>query len=155
MIQRIQSFYLLLTIILSVLFLTGNIFRFLNEGSSEFAMNFRGIYEVASQNNYSMIRGTVPVLLLSVSIPVISLFTIFLFRNRKLQNKLTISLILLDILLIGAVAYIAFLCIKNYGGTLIPSFRMIIPALNIVLLILVFRSIKKDENLVRSYDRLR
>ena len=155
MIQRIQSLYLLLTIILSGLFLTGNIFSFFNEGSSEFAMNFRGIYEVTSQNNYALIRGTVPVLLLSVSIPVISLFAIFLFKNRKFQNKLTISLILLDILLIGAVAYYAFLCIKNYGGTLIPSFRMIIPAVTIIFLILAFRRIRKDENLVRSYDRLR
>ncbi|HBE39965.1 MAG TPA: hypothetical protein DDW27_01930, partial [Bacteroidales bacterium] len=137
------------------LFLTGDIFKFAGGNDTTFSMNIKGIYEVAIDNNLLYLTNTIPVLLLSVLLPLISLTAIFLFRNRKLQQKLTVILIFFDLLLIASAAFYGITSIKENHWTLIPQFRMFIPVINLVLLLLAYRGIKKDENLVRSYDRLR
>ncbi|HBE43309.1 MAG TPA: hypothetical protein DDW27_19335, partial [Bacteroidales bacterium] len=81
MIQRIQSVFLLLTTLLAVLFLTGDIFKFTGGNDTTFSMTIKGISEVAIDNNLLYLTNTIPVLLLSVLLPLISLPAIFLFRN--------------------------------------------------------------------------
>lgn len=155
MIQRIQTIYLILTTILAGLFLTGNISGFINKEGPEYIMNIRGIYEVSVDNNQLLIDKTIIFLLVSSGIPAISLITIFLFKNRKMQLKFTLSLVILDLFVIAAIIYYGILYVSRYTGTIIPEFRIFIPLINLILLILAYRGIRKDENLVRSYDRLR
>jgi hypothetical protein len=96
-----------------------------------------------------------PVMVISLMIPVLSLITILLYRNRKLQIKTVIMLITLDLLLIIIAVYYIFAFTGIENGRIIPVFRMFIPAINVLLAVLAFRGIRKDENLVKSYDRLR
>lgn len=154
MLQRIQSVFLLLTTILAGLFLKGNILKFSGGNDSTFLLNIRGIYEVTSDNIF-LLYSTFPLLLLSVLLPAGSLMAIFLFRRRKIQMKLTLILISTDLLLILTSAIYIFNFIKQNDVIVIPGLRMFIPVVNFFLLILAYRGIKKDENLVRSYDRLR
>ena len=155
MIQRIQSVYLLLTIILAGLFLTGNFFQINTGDSSCLVMNINGVYEATSGDDFLLTQTVMPVLVISLIIPVLSLISIFLYRNRKLQMKAILLLLILDILLIGICGYYIHAFIIPENGNMIPVLRMFIPAINMVLAILAYFAVRKDEKMVRSYDRLR
>ena len=138
MIQRIQSIYLLLTTLCSVLFLSMKMFVFRNEttivGSEEMIM---------------------PLVILLVLAATISFITIFLYKKRKLQLKLSMVLLILSIILLLAVASYAFLLSGKYNAQLQFRVNLIFPVLVLIFSILAHRGIKKDEKLVKSYDRLR
>ena len=85
---------------------------------------------------------------LTILISLLSLFTIFLFSKRKIQIKLAKLLIALIIILICATCYYA---LSEYN---IWS-MMVISALQLLLAILAYLGMKRDDNLVKSYDRLR
>jgi len=155
MIQRIQSVYLLLTTILAGIFLIGNIFSFSVSGSPEFIMKISGLYKILPEENLLLISKAIPLMLVSVIIPVLSLITFFLYKSRKLQVKIVVFLLALNLLLIALTAWYGFAGLRQYEGTFIPSFRMFIPLVLIIVLLLALRSIKKDEELVKSYERLR
>lgn len=155
MIQRKQSVYLLLTTIMSVLFLTGIIFKFNNIEGLEFILKVNGLYEIKDDGDFLLVLKTFPVLLISVLIPVISSAAIFLFRNRKLQRRIVCILIILNVLLIAILLYYGLSGMNEYDGTMIPVVRMFIPLISVLLLILAAGGIKKDEDLVKSYERLR
>lgn len=162
MIQRIQSVYLLLTTILAGLFLTGIFFNYsVNEGT-RFIMKISGIYESSrnamhrvSTDDIVLIQRIIPVLLIAAIIPLVSLITVFLFRNRKLQMKAILLLIILDILLIATSGYYILGIIRPESGDMIPAFRMFIPVINLILGVMAYFAVRKDEKMVRSYDRLR
>lgn len=86
--------------------------------------------------------------------------TIFLFKRRKLQMRLSIFNILL---IIGYLIYYVVLY-ASYGksilpevgeDTLTPSLWLLLPLLSIVLLYLAFKGIRKDEIIIRMSKRLR
>lgn len=93
-------------------------------------------------------------LLLFLVSAVLSLLTIFLFKNRKLQMRLNGMNILLNILLIG---YLTFSVSKLPGGfsDSEKGIGLLIPFVSIILLFVANRFIKKDEKLVKSVDRFR
>jgi uncharacterized membrane protein len=155
MIQRIQSLYLLLTTLSSILFLNGSILKFIKSDGQEIILKFNGVYQVATDRTGEILGKALPYSLLSVLIPLLSVAALLLFKRRKLQAKMTLILILLEIMLLAASAFYIFSTIKNYGATLTPGIKMIIPLLTIIFSILAFRGIKKDEDLVKSYDRMR
>lgn len=155
MIQRIQSVYLLLTTIVSGLFLNGSFLKFSTAEGSDIVMKFNGIYQTAGEKGIELIARTIPLTVISVLIPVISLLTIFLYKNRKLQIKSALTLIILEVLLIGAVAYYGLTFIQNNNVSPVPVIKTFIPIVTIILSTLACRGIKKDEDVVKSYDRLR
>lgn len=155
MIQRIQSLYLLMTSLLSILFLNGSFLTFLNSSGTEITMNFNGIWESSVAGNPQMIRNLIPLSVIILIICILSFTAIFLFKKRKIQLKLTVSVILLAILFIGLMSFYAFWTTGKYQAKLVPGFKMFIPLLILVFGILAYRGIRKDENLVKSYDRLR
>jgi hypothetical protein len=57
--------------------------------------------------------------------------------------------------LTGAVAYYILIFIQSHNVSLVPGIKTFIPVVTIILSILAYRGIKKDEALVKSYDRLR
>jgi hypothetical protein len=155
MIQRIQSIYLLLTTILSGLFLTGNIFRLIYGEAYELVMNFRGIFEANGEDSFELIGKAIPLSLFAILVPLTSLIAILLFKNRNLQLKITLVLIIMEILLLAAATYNCVHFIRRFDASMIPGFRMFIPFITFILSILAYRGIRNDENMVRSYDRLR
>jgi glucan phosphoethanolaminetransferase (alkaline phosphatase superfamily) len=155
MIQRIQSIYLLLTSVLPVLFLKGNFLKFLNNDGSEMAMNFKGTWQLAGTENLSLLQRNIPLSADIVLISLVSVIAIFLYRNRKLQLIFANVLIFLSILLGALIAWYAFSVASKFDATIIPGIKMGIPLLLLVFSFLAQRGIKHDENLVRSYDRLR
>ncbi len=155
MIQRIQSVYLLLTTILSGLFLNGYFLKISNGGISDIFMRFNGIYQTTEENSIELIGKTIPLTVVSVLIPFISLLTIFLYKNRKVQIKSALVLIVLEVLLVGTIVYYTLTFIQNNNVSPVPVIKTFIPIVTIIFSILAYRGIKKDDEIVKSYDRLR
>jgi peptidoglycan/LPS O-acetylase OafA/YrhL len=136
MIQRIQSIWLLLASACAFL-------------SLKFSF-YDGTY--ASNNTYHQLTGTdnAKLLIATCLVGALALLTIFLFKNRKLQLRLCIAGILLDILLL--VLY--FIETKDFSqGTY--NLSVLLPAAVVILFFLAARSISNDEKMVKDSDRLR
>jgi len=85
---------------------------------------------------------------------VLSFISIFLFKNRKLQFVLGRINILLNFFLLGVFVYWS-LTVPGEMEISEKGIGMFIPVLSIVFLVLANKAIKKDEDLVKSVDRLR
>ncbi|MCX6260910.1 MAG: DUF4293 domain-containing protein [Bacteroidia bacterium] len=155
MIQRIQSLYLLLTSLLSILFLNGSFLKFFNNSGSEIFMNIRGIWQSGGEGAVSQIGNQIPLLVIIVLIAVISFTAIFFYRKRKIQLKMAIAIIFLAVVSIGLIVFYVFLMTSKHNAVLVPGIKMFIPFLILIFAILAYRGIRKDEALVKSYDRIR
>ncbi|AJR03531.1 DUF4293 domain-containing protein [Siansivirga zeaxanthinifaciens] len=85
---------------------------------------------------------------------ILSLITIFKYKNRKSQFMLGRLNIILNFILLGFFVYQSL----NVSGETAVSEKgigMLLPIVSIVLLALANKAIKKDEELVKSVDRLR
>jgi hypothetical protein len=118
-------------------------------------MNFMGIWESSAGGNPQIIKSLIPLSVIVLVICILSFSAIFLFKNRKLQLKLAVVVIILTVVFIAMTLYYLFWVTGKYDVELVPGFKMLIPLLIFISGILAYRGIKRDENLVRSYDRLR
>ncbi len=155
MIQRIQTLYLLITVLLSGLFLTGSILQTADSSGNGISMSIGGIYRTAGNSAPVRTGEMIPFAVISGAIPVIALATLFLYKKRKLQIKLTVLLLCFEVLLVIAGVYYFLVLLKNPAGNIIPGYRSVIPLLTVIFTVLAYRGVRKDENLIKSYDRLR
>ena len=144
MIQRIQTVYLLVAAIIS----GGLIFVFSlwenADGNSIFAT------ELIESD--SMILKLIPILFIGSA--VLSIIAIFQFKKRQLQFVLGRLNILTNLILLGFLVY----QLLNLSGETSVSEKGIgafLPVVVVVLLAIANKAIKKDEDLVKSVDRLR
>jgi hypothetical protein len=91
---------------------------------------------------------TLTITVLTILISLLSLVTIFLFSKRKIQMFLTKHLIVLIIIHICATCYYV---LSEYNAWN----EVIIPVAQLLLAVLAYLGIKRDDSLVKSYDRLR
>jgi len=118
-------------------------------------MNFRGIWESSLAGNPQLIRSLVPLSGIMIMVSILSLTAIFLFKKRKIQMKLVGIVILFTIIFIGLMLYFFLWLSGKFQAELVPVYRMFIPVLILIFGILAYLGIRKDENLVKSLDRLR
>lgn len=152
MIQRIQSVYLLVVTILLVVAMCQPVGNFI--GADGIAINvFKPLGVTLADGSFHSTWGLFCILLLSA---VIALCTIFLFRNRMLQVRMTIFS---SILLIGYyVAFAVFMFVLQNdldAMTFQLGWALCLPVVSIVLNYLAFRAIYRDELMVKAADRLR
>ena len=122
---------------------------------NQFYIKLGGIFKVTDSAVTENIEKVIPVTFLLLLIPLVSFTTIFIFKNRKLQMKITAGLIGLIIIVIIVLAVCSFYMIRNYNAVFSPGINLILPVLMLICAFLVYRGIRKDEELVKSYDRLR
>ncbi|OSY88106.1 membrane protein [Tenacibaculum holothuriorum] len=143
MIQRIQSIYLLIaSIIAGALPFAFSLWN-TNKGSVFVNDLFTGA---------SILEKIVPVLFYGSTI--LSLVAIFLFMNRQLQFVLGRLNVLINLFLLGVLIYLS-LTLSGETAVSEKGIGMFFPILIILLLVLANKAIKKDEDLVKSVDRLR
>ncbi len=161
MIQRIQTVYLLIIAILGILTLCLPIF-----GIHSPTIESDNIYMFDLWAKLPLDIGTWVTFLpiVALLIPVVSGITIFLFKNRQLQIKLAIILLVFIVLfyiLIACFVIIGYfelsLIFPEGSGSYhidlkIGAFCLII---GMVINILSIAAIRRDEKLVRSLDRIR
>ncbi|PJR03415.1 DUF4293 domain-containing protein [Avrilella dinanensis] len=136
MIQRIQSVYLLLVFVISgVLSLFIPLWK-----------NMDGVDFYAAQNQWYVI-------LFGLS-AALSIFSLLGYKKRQTQFVYNRINILLNFILIGLFVYQTL----NLSGETTVSEKgigMFLPLVSIILLALANKAIKRDENLVKSADRIR
>ena len=77
-----------------------------------------------------------------------------LFKNRKLQFVIGRLTILINLILLGLLIYVS-LTLPGEAAVSEKGIGMFVPILAVLLLVLANKAIKKDEDLVKSVDRLR
>lgn len=102
----------------------------------------------------SIYQTTLIFIFLSIT-ALIPFITLFLYKKRVVQMRLCVYNI---ILLIGFQAILYWFIWKigsQFEAITAYKFPFIFPVISAILSYLAFRSIKKDENLIRSLDRIR
>ncbi len=154
MIQRIQTLYFLIALLLQVYILTGPIVEFTSDSPVNYEMSFKGL-EVNGDDGAILTEKTIPLMIIGSIIPLLILPALFLFRKRKIQMRLAIFSILLTIGFMCLSAWYIFYYKEKLSLGLIYSVRTVLPMVSAILLYLGFRGVLKDEVLISSYDRLR
>ena len=149
MIQRIQSVYLLVVSILMVICMcspVGSIIASTNEISE-----FGNLCITMPDGTKDYAPWALFVILLVVAL--LAFGTIFLFKKRMLQIRLTIFS---SVMLIGYYAtLVALIFMLAEDTTFSASWTICLPFVGIILNWLAIRGIGADEALVKAYDRLR
>ena len=151
MIQRIQSVYLLLT---TVLLLTAAFMPVgeMIEADRVTAHIFKPLGILIAEGNFQSTWGLFGILLLSA---VISGCTIFLFRNRMLQIRMTIFSSLMLIGYYIALVFFVYMLKSDLQASFQLGWALCLPLICLVLNYLAFRGIYRDEIMVKAADRLR
>lgn len=149
MIQRKQSVYLLLAVIAIVCALCLPIGYFVDEATS---LVFKPMGVTLMDGTQLSTWGLFALLVLGAIIPAC---TIFLFRNRRLQMRMTLFHILL---LVGYYFVLLFFCSvlkKDLNSTFQFNWAICLPMVAIILDWLAFAAIRHDDEMVKAVDRLR
>lgn len=155
MLQRIQTLYLLLIVILSGITLFVPNAQFLSSpGSPEYVFNLRGLYGVTEKTQVLM-QDVWVLTTIKALIALIALYTIFMYKKRILQIRLTIFNMVLMMGYYPILFIYLWLIKSNHNIEYLIGFVTIFHVINIVLSILAIRAIGKDEALVKSLNRLR
>ncbi|MBN4070406.1 DUF4293 domain-containing protein [Olleya sp. AH-315-F22] len=85
---------------------------------------------------------------------VLALIAIFMYKNRQTQFVLGRLNIILNFILLGLFVYRS-LMVSGETDVSEKGIGMLLPIFSIVFLVLANKAIKKDEDLVKSVDRLR
>ena len=155
MIQRIQSLYLFLAAVCAVLPLFLPL-AVSSCGTDAFLckVSIWGFDDPLASNSYSGGWANLSAALLLALSGVVSLVTIFLYRNRNAQRRLCTVLIVLLAIACGLTAgYLSVL--PDAVAIRSLSFAAFLPVVAIVAVLSALRGIVRDEKLVRSLDRIR
>lgn len=137
MIQRIQTIYLILA------FVVTGILPFLFP-----------LWTMNDGKDYFFMQNQIYVILLGLS-TTLTVFSIVSYKKRQNQFVVGRLNIILNLILLGLFVYRS---LNLSGETILVSEKgigMFLPIFAIVLLALANKAIKKDEDLVKSVDRLR
>ncbi|MDR2287226.1 MAG: DUF4293 domain-containing protein [Prevotellaceae bacterium] len=141
MIQRIQTLYLFIVIILQSVLLSTGIAKYTDPVSNE--LMYKTIKTIKTMD-LPLIAALTS---FTALIPAISMF---LYKKRILQMRFNIFN---SILLVALQGFIVYYIVQSKG--LIFTVQSIFPVISLILSILAIRNIIKDELLIKSLHRLR
>ena len=152
MLQRSQTLFLLGVFILSLFLLTGPITRFTLDGS-DFILKHSGLFDAEGKE---LGVATWPLSVIFIAGAALSFLNIFFYRYRMRQIRIAIFLILLNAGMLGMMFFYTYMArIQLEGALTLHQWRFIIPPISIILLYFAFRRIRRDELLVKAFDRIR
>jgi hypothetical protein len=155
MIQRIQTIYLLIVVILSgITLLTVQAGFVGNTDAAQYILNYKGVFQVQT-TGMDFVKNVWSLTALCVLIPVIAIATIFVYKKRLLQIRLSI----INSVLLAGYYGLLFIYLWQTGNMLNADWYLemvtAFPLVNIILTFLAIRAIGKDEALIKSLNRLR
>ncbi len=131
MIQRIQSIYLMVAAIAMTL------------------ISFKVPVYTLNETLF-MAQDDTKMFILTIVGAIFSLLGLFMFKNRKFQMKL-IRLTVLIQMIIG----VRLFMLLNKFEVVLNNTLLFLMAFSLIALIMAYRGVKKDNDLVRSVDRIR
>lgn len=133
MIQRIQSLYILLYIVIKCFLLY-------------MSLSYKSLFHFFI--NKVDIFSSVLILLI-----IFSIVTLLSFKKRKNQIKLVNFLITLQLLFMISISIFTYMEVDSLN--FLQNYQTILFIVGLLLLLLCLRGIKKDQNLIDSIDRIR
>ena len=131
MIQRIQSIYLLVAAIAMTL------------------ISFKVPVYTLNESMF-MAQDDTKMFILTIVGAIFSLLGLFMFKNRKFQMKLIRLTVLIEII-IG----VRLFMLLNKFEVVLNNTLLFLMVFSLIALIMAYRGVKKDDDLVRSVDRIR
>ncbi len=134
--QRIQTLFLAIVVVVSAILPFVVMLWEVEGGAAVYAMD------------------NLPILIAFIVVAVLAIIAIFQYKKRQNQFVVNRLNMIVNLFLLGFFVYRAL----NLSGETAVSEKgigMLIPVISIVFLVLANRAIKKDEDLVKSVDRLR
>lgn len=152
MIQRIQSVYLVIAAICSISALFTPFVYFENPVNDVILHAFH--YTDIDGVMLPEIGNTASIGILFIISAVFSIYSIFLYKKRTLQMRVCIYNFIINL---GALLqiYLYSRAVGQEDVTITIKFGSVIPIITSIILLLAAWSIRKDELLVKSLDRLR
>ena len=142
MIQRIQSIYLTIVIVLSAIL--PFVFKLWKNSNKE-------VFALDLFSELTLLSKLVPVFFFLSAL--IAAIAIFKFKKRQLQFVLVRIIILINLFLLGILIYLSLTLPGEASSE--KGIGMFLPIVVILFVFLANKAIKKDEDLVKSVDRLR
>ena len=159
MIQRIQTIFLILVIVIGYVNLWQDpVYAWFtaNDHSNSNVLMFWHSYSGVVTDANTMYTPDLLTAFFTVVMIIAALATVFLFRNRRLQLKAACLTLGFSILLVGVLylRYFMFSCAHEYYSAQF-GIHFIFSHFFIFFAALSVYNIRKDERLVRSMDRIR
>ncbi len=150
MIQRIQSIFLFLVVVLLITF---NFLPYWQSAGGDLTLFSYGYQITEGENTILELGLYAAVAVLSGIGALVALIEIFMFKNRMLQMMMSVINSFIMMITIGLMAYFMYELQKSTPGKFEPGAFTL--AMAMFMNVLARRFIQKDENLVRSVDRIR
>jgi len=137
--------------VLSGLMMTGDLMILDNGTGTLFSVSFAGLGEVGGK----LLQRLWPLSVIIALVPLLALTAIFLYKNRSLQMRVTMLMLLLSLgtLILGAFYVIMF--DRKIEVSFIWKVKVLFPLLSAIFAWLAYRKIMQDDLMIKSYDRLR
>ena len=133
MIQRIQSLYIFLYIVIKCFLLY-------------MSLTYKSLFHFFI-NKVDLVSSVLILLI------IFSIVTLLSFKKRKTQIKLMYFLITLQLLFIISISIFTYMEVDSLN--FLQNHQTILCIIGLLLLLLCLRGIKKDQNLIDSIDRIR
>jgi len=142
MIQRIQTLWLVIVAITA--FLTFRLTLYVGKSTDGTEIPF-------------LLAGNLFLAIVIILLGILALICLFIYKNRKLQFKLSVIGVILSIGFLFLEYYIVENVFKPSRAILSGSYQIgaLLPLIMVIFFFLAARGIYKDERLIKSMDRLR
>jgi hypothetical protein len=137
MVQRIQTLYLIIALVIN--------------GALPF---YFPLWTLSNDTEYYFMANELYTILFGLC-TTLSLISILFYKKRQHQFVLNRLTIILNLILLGLFVYRSLSLSGETPAVSEKGIGMFLPIVAIVLLVLANKAIKKDEDLVKSVDRLR
>lgn len=157
MLQRIQTVYLFLAIVfiaLSVILPIAFYSNLIVGNQFEYSI----LKFLSPENSSNLGFNSLPLFVPAAISIILSIIAIFVFKNRKLQINLTVYSMVFNVVYVGLLAYYFLSVITNSVSNDVNvshKYPLVFPVIALIFSYLAIRGIKKDEDLIKSVDRLR
>ncbi|MBR4677840.1 MAG: DUF4293 domain-containing protein [Bacteroidales bacterium] len=149
MIQRIQTIFWFVVAVLFIVMIP-NDWMTLFASNGDFTFSAFGVFQGENQ----IITG-LPLISYLVLMAVLNIVIIFLYKKRILQARLTTISIILTLCFYLLVLMYRYMSFEGEITSTNWNFPLVLPVINVILSVLAWRGVVKDEAKVRSLDRLR
>lgn len=155
MIQRIQTVYLLLAAVLMALTSVFPVAWLMQNDNSFYNINALGV-QAHAMEAYSLEMGGIALIVATVLSALMPFIAIFGYHNRRRQMRWVVYAILLMMVQAALLGVNVYFMMQDFPALrLIPNVGAILPLCAIVFCVLAHRAIKRDDDKIRSIDRIR
>jgi hypothetical protein len=152
MIQRIQTLFFLLSALAAGLMLFNPLLGIDLPDGGRAILFADGVKDAGSGK---VVVQAFPLLALIAIITLISIVTVFLYKKRMLQMRLTVYNLVLLVGLIVLGYYYARQGVKETGGTMELTYYTIMPVVAFILSLLGWRGVRRDYLMLKAVERIR